>query len=288
MKKAFWILGVIAVFFIGDRVGGLLLKQVVNDSQFRYSRLYTGRAQSDILLVGNSRGLIFYQPYIEEITGASTFNISYNGMPVDLAKTLVDDYLERYPAPKTMIVDVSMCDRDNPQLISGFNLYTPYSNNMATLIRNNDPTVFRAGQLSHLYRNNSEIFQRAMYYLKRSDEDWLLDREINEFLQANIVNEPDYTLGATDSIIRSLAGLVKAARDKGVRVHLVVNPYYPAFAKKITNLADVKKRIEKATGLPVRDYSISVTDVKSFGDYQHLNKYGSRKYLQLLLADGVL
>jgi len=88
--------------------------------------MYQGKAAADILLVGNSRGLIFYQPYIEEITGKSTFNVSYNGMPIDLGQTLVEDYFANYKAPETMILDVTMCDRENTKLISGFNLYKSF------------------------------------------------------------------------------------------------------------------------------------------------------------------
>ena len=88
MKKSFWILGLILLFFIGDRVGGHLLKRIADQSQFRYSWLYSKNAKSDILFVGNSRGLMFYQPYIEEKTNFSTLNLSYNGMPMNLANLL--------------------------------------------------------------------------------------------------------------------------------------------------------------------------------------------------------
>ena len=73
MKKIYWILAIIALFFIGDRVGGYIVKQVVLKSQFRYSRMYKGEAKADILLVGNSRGLSFFQPTIEEFTKKETF-----------------------------------------------------------------------------------------------------------------------------------------------------------------------------------------------------------------------
>lgn len=288
MKKALWILATLTLFFTGDRIAGLLLKKAVDSSQFRYSRMYTGVAQSDLLLVGNSRGLIFYQPYIEKITGKNTFNISYNGMPINLAKVLVKDYLERYPAPQKMIVDITMCDRENPTLISGFNLYTPYSNNLATLLKENDNNGYQAARLSHLYRYNSEIFQRALFYLNKNDEDWLLDRVMNPFMEENVVNEAAYKIGFTDKLLDDLAAMVRFSKSKKVDVHLVINPYYPAFAEKIDNLSELKSKVEKVTGLKVHDYSSAVTDNKGFADYQHLNKYGSQLYLDLLKKDGIL
>jgi len=89
LKKILWIIALLIITFAGDRLGGWILKQQVDKSQFRYSRMYTDRGEADILLVGNSRGLIFYEPHIEEVTGKKTLNLSYNGMSVDLMNQLV-------------------------------------------------------------------------------------------------------------------------------------------------------------------------------------------------------
>ena len=66
MKNIIWIIATIALAFLGDRTAGWVLGKITTESNFRYSRLYGGEAECDVLLVGNSRGLIFYQPYVEE------------------------------------------------------------------------------------------------------------------------------------------------------------------------------------------------------------------------------
>jgi len=298
LKKIFWILAVLILFLVGDRIAGLVLKQLTSSTQFRYARLYKGEAKSDILFVGNSRGLIFYQPYAEEISKLNTFNLSYNGMPADLAGVMVQDYFEKYQAPKHMIVDVTLCDRDNKQLISSFNLYTPYSTRLDSLMKARNPKVHYGGKLSHLYLHNSEVFQRGLVYLKKSDEDWLLDRVITDYLVEDVKNLEPYTINANDTLTKNideelilmgeLNKMVKLAQSKGTKVSLVINPYFPAFADKMTNLQEFKSKIEKATGLPVADYSKAVTDKKGFGDYQHLNKHGAKLYLDRLKKDGIL
>lgn len=288
MRKFSWIIAFVILTFIGDRVGGFVLKKITEHSEFRYSRIYNGTAESDILLVGNSRGLMFYQPYIEEITGKSTLNISYNGMPMNLARVFIEDFYEQYDAPKLMVLDITMCDRSNPQLISGFNTYTPFSENLQNLIHEVEPKSAIAGQVSHLYRYNGEVFQRAMYYLGRSDEDWLLDRVITDDLIADIKDREPYTIEIKETIIEDLKSVVDLAQSKGTEVKLVINPYYPPFVDKITNLSVLKNKVEQATGLPVYNYAKSVADVRGFGDYQHLNKNGSRAYLDQLVADKLL
>lgn len=288
MKKIYWIIALVALTFVGDRVGGFILQKLTEQSQFRYSRLYKGEAKSDILLVGNSRGLMFYQPYIEDLTGKETFNISYNGMPMNLGRVLVEDYLERYEAPQLMILDITMCDRNNDGLIAGFNAYSSFSDRMKTLVKATNPTVGNAGMVSHLYCYNGEIFQRALYYLGKSDEDWLLDRVITDDLVNTVEECEPYDIDVPENIFEDFKATVALAQSKGVKVELVINPYYPPFAEKITNLEAIKKKFGEAVGLEVHDYSSAITDVEGFGDYQHLNKRGSRAFLDLLNQDNIL
>lgn len=294
MKKIIWIIAVLLLTFVGDRVGAWVLKKMTDQSQFRYSRLYSDTAAADILLVGNSRGLIFYQPYIEEKTGKSTLNLSYNGIPVDLMSTLVHDYFERYPAPERMIVDVTLCDRINKELISGFNTYGAYSERLDSFIIAQTPTMGKATRVTHLFRYNSEIFYRALYYSNKSDEDWLLDRVMGQNLIDGANDLPPFPINVEpdstdrDYLTKHLNALVQVAQKNGTKVELVINPYYPPFAKSIPNMVSFKQKVEKATGLAVRDYSEAIQEVKGFGDYQHLNKYGAKRYLDQLFRDGVL
>ncbi|MGK0366306.1 MAG: hypothetical protein ACI85O_003379 [Saprospiraceae bacterium] len=300
MKNALWIFAVLAITFLGDRAIGYVMQKQADDSQFRYARLYDNRAEADILLVGNSRGLIFYQPYIEKVTKSKTFNLSYNGMPIDLANVLVQDYFDLYPAPEKMVIDITMCDRLNDQLMSGFKMYSPYSDKLSKLLRDKSDTAYNGAQFSHLFRYNSEIYQRNLFYQNKTDEDWLLDRVISDNMVSGAETLEDYTIDfrptqkindkETDPeyVINQLVEMVKYAQAKGTEVELVINPYFPAFANKIVNITDLKKTVEAKTGLLVIDYSLAIRETAGFGDYQHLNKTGARAFIDKMLADNVL
>ncbi len=285
MKHTIWFLAFFLVLFAGDRLGGAWMQRQTDGSQFRYSRLYDGRAGADILLLGNSRGLAFYQPYVEKITGKTTFNLSYNGLPMDLGKVLVLDYLERYPAPQTLVIDITACDRPNKPLISGFLPYAAYSQRLDTLIHRADTSAWYGARVSTLFRFNNEVFQRALYYRNRSDADWLLDRVIAPQLAARVAEE-HYDLELSDYLLRQIAETVAAAQAKGVRVQLVIGPYFPGFTVK--NLDPLKATVEQLTGLPVHDYRSALNDPQLFGDFMHPNKAGAFAYLDLLKKDGVL
>lgn len=288
MKKAFWIFGIIALFLIGDRIGGYILESIVLKSKFRYSRLYRGEAKADILLVGNSRGLSFYQPYMEEMTEKTTFNVSYSAMPMTLAEVFVQDYFEKYGKPTQMLIDVTICDRENPQLIAGFNAYSAFSERVDSIVTATEPTVGYGGDFSHLFRYNGEIFQRSVFYLNKLDNNWLLDREIGQRLKDDLVNVIDPTVELVDEMVESLVRTVQFAERQGVKVDLVVSPYFKPFAQKIVNLDEMIAQVEKATGKKVYDYSRSMDDTSDFGDYQHINVKGSRTYIKLMQNDGII
>lgn len=308
-KQFIWVLIFILITFIGDRIAGRFLRGLTEKSQFRYSRLYFSKEDADILFVGNSRGLTFYQPEAESLTALKTMNISYNGMPADLAKCLVMDYLDHHKPPKTMVVDVTLCDRTNEMLISSMNPYSMYSERLSDLIKNTASTkikqkfstnldtldkyagkkVYYGGKVFELYRYNSEVFQRILYHRNKSDKDQLIDRVIGEAAMTDTAMK-SYDVRMFPQMVSQLKEMVQYAQAKGVEVKLVINPYLPAFAESIQDsfLTPLKQYVETQTGLQVRDYSKVLTEREHIGDYQHANKKGSIRYMQILNADGIL
>jgi hypothetical protein len=312
MNKHFiWIFTFLLLAFLGDRLGGFILNKITQSSQFRYARLYYGNEDADILFIGNSRGLTFFQPEVERITGMTTMNLSYNGMPADLAKTLVMDYLDKHKAPKIMIVDVTLCDRENEVLKNGFNLFTPHSQRLTDLIKTNVSThrpvatemkvdtldiyagkkVFYGGKVSQLYQYNSEIFQRVMYHKNKTDEDWLIDRVIGEKSANDIEGMKSYPVRMFPHMVAHLKEMIDYAKAKGVDVRLVINPYLPAFAEtksiRDTFLTPLKSFVEAQTGMSVKDYSTALKEREEIGDFQHANKRGSVKYMNILAQEGL-
>jgi len=289
MKHLAWYIIFIVLLLAGDRLAGGLMRIQASQSQFRYSRLYGRLGEADILLLGNSRGLTFYQPYIEEITGLTTCNLSYNGLPMDAAKCLLLDYhdLKHFDGtkkPETWLIDITMCDRENDELLAGFLMYTHRSSHFDTLIHNKLPKVWWGGQVSWLFRYNNEIFQRTLAYQNKSDRDWLLDREIPTTLSEE-VSKHSYDLEIHPYLIQNLKEIVEMAQASNIRVELVISPYFPGF--QVKNLDALKSEVEKSTRLSVHDYRAALSDPTDFGDFMHPNKKGSMKYMDLLKSDGV-
>lgn len=287
MKQFLWLAGFVLLVFAGDRLGGKVLEGLVLNSQFRYSRLYTGRADCDVLLLGNSRGLAFYQPYIEERTGLKTLNLSYNGLPVHLADALIRDYFDRYPPPKVVVIEISLCDRLENQLVMNFSPYYPYSPRIRALIGDANPQLRAGLEVSHLLRYNSEVFQRAMFYLQKPDKYWQMDRTLAEEQANGIAPDYEFIIRYPEESPELLAGLVQFCQEKGSKVQLVQAPYFPPFAQKMTNRTAFKQAIEQATHQSVLDLSQAIAEREMFADFQHLNQEGSKIYIDSLIANGI-
>jgi hypothetical protein len=313
MKKRpyFWILAFLALTFAGDRFFGFLLQCLSEKSQFRYARLYHTNEAADILFIGNSRGLTFFQPEVERLTGLKTMNLSYNAMPADLAKVLVMDYLDRHPLPKTLVVDVTLCDRENEPLKTSFNLFTPQSQRLTDLIKASVSThkadenalkvdtldafsgkkVYYGGLVSHLFRFNSEMFHRVLYHYSKTDKDWLLDRVIGETAATDTANMKSYPVRMYPNMVGQMKEMIDYAQAKGVEVKLVINPYLPAFAElpemRDSFLRPLKTYVENQTGMQVLDFSTALKERSDIGDFQHANKQGSLKFIQILKTVGV-
>lgn len=281
-----YIIGFGLLVLAGDRLAGYVLNQfVVERSQLRYTQLYHGKAGADILLIGNSRGLSFYQPFIEEATGRSTFNLSYNGLPTNLALVFFRDYLRLNGKPKLVVLEMTM--RGNrTDLIGNFGCYSPYSPELTALMLRETPSIGRFNQILHLTRYNGEVFQRCLYHLNEPDTAWLSTATIPEralqYKKTRKVPSEFDQLAAED-----YKEIIRICRENGIRYQLVINPYLPDYRNRMTDFESTLDSLTGFLGEPIHDFSLSIEDRESFSDPMHTNKYGSREYMKLLYEEKI-
>lgn len=285
MKKAGWILIFVLVLFIGDRLAGWFLQKQISVSQFRYSRMYRGEADASILLIGNSKGLNLYLPAIEAATSRKAFSLCYNGMPVSLASVLVQDYIDKYPGVKTVIVELSMLDLSEKGLINEFNSYAGDSKRIDSLIKTTNKQAWITSKVSHIYRFNNEVFQRALFFRNRLDNDWSMDKMISDRMKQE-ASRTKVTFKADSIELTQLKSITDYCKKKNIDVKLVISPFYPGL--NLENLESFNQKIHKATGLPVLNYTRAITQDQFFADFLHLNQTGSTEFVNLLAKEGNL
>jgi hypothetical protein len=289
IKRTLWVIVLSTVFLGGDRLISSLLDTVVLSSQFRFSLLYSGGHHYDILILGNSRGVnTFYAPAIQAVTGKTVLNLSYNGMSADVAEALFLDYLDRNSKPELVIIEITNLTH-GIELLHDLKLYSNRSMRLSSLLMKNNPDLARWIATSHLYRLNSEMFLRALYYQTSSDQTWINRYQINPALLRSAENGPSESVRALPQNLAAMKRIVATAQMRGIGVRMVVGPYLPAYGKHLTNLQQWVREIEEEMGIDIRvwDYSDAITDVSTFADRMHLNYEGSRALLRLFIRDGI-
>lgn len=282
-----WIPIFLLVVVAGDRAGGFILKQIESKSKFRFTKLYHEDAACDILIAGNSRGLSFYQPFIEEKSQQKVFSLAYNGMSSSLGLVFIKDYYDLYAPPKKLILEITCADRFNHELTPAFATYSSYSTHLREFLKKESNKTYYASKLSHLLRYNSEVFQRSLRYLKNDDKLWLTDRTISEAMQEESKLLDNVSIDLIPELQISLAEIVKLAQSKGTEVELVVAPFLPNYHSALYNLDAYIQEVEKNTGLQVHNYGNAIQDSKLFGDYFHINVFGSEKFVDQMHQDGL-
>jgi hypothetical protein len=286
MKKAIWIVGFLVVLFAGDRLIGWMFQRQITNSMFRYSRMYRGEGgDAEILIVGNSRGLNFYKPYVDSVTKLKSFSLCYYSMPCEIATVLAEDYLDRYKKVKTVLVELSVVEMSDDKLLPGFSTYLPYSARIDSVLKKKTKDTWYTSQVSHLFRFNNEVFQRAMYYRNRLDDDWYFDRTITQNLIDQAPNR-SVEFKVPEEHVEDIKQLADYCRARNINIQFVIGPFFPTYVVK--RLDVLKQKVEAATGYPVHDYSRALQDYSCFTDYLHANLKGGSQIVDLMIKEGVL
>lgn len=291
MKRWYVILLTLATLFAGDRLGGLLLDNLLYRSEQRFPSLYEGRFNADLVCIGNSRGVYaFDTPFVHQQTGTSIANISHNGMSPTVARAIFADYLDHNRKPKVLVIEVTcVLSAPTDDLVLDYKPFWGRSDRLRKLGQTVSPETAWACRVSWLYRYNAEMFWRVLSYWLRgaNDQAIFMQQQISPELIAEVEHSEPFELHPAPGQLEALAALVHCARDAGIRVELVCDPYLPAYAQRITNLDSFLAEICDATGQPVLDFSRVLSDANQFGDRVHLRRSGCRAVSELMLRQGV-
>ena len=105
-------------------------------------------------------------------------------MNLELAKIVLEAYLINNLKPDTLILEISNIYGDS-SLSNSLKMYSGESLDLSEFIDNNTGKKIQIFDIFHLYRYNSEMFLRALYYLFQSDQSWINRYSISDhFLES--------------------------------------------------------------------------------------------------------
>jgi hypothetical protein len=297
MKKFIYILILLGIIFIGDRLLAQFLANIVLTSGTKFSRIYRGGQSNDVLILGNSRGEnSFSTKDIMDRTGLTTFQLSHKGVSTEIIECLLKDYLSNNSPPKIILLEVTNLITTNTALYD-LKSYMYWSDNFSELLKKEDYTSFLATKLSNLYIWNGEIIFRSIYFIGKTDQNTLIHKtkklEADTLKKRLLASEAqgDYNLKPLESNLNSLEGIIQLANEKNITIHLIFPPWVPQYSKLTSKSRyDILKKLSKFTSdkVFIHDMSNSITDLQMFEDLTHLNYYGSKKLLELMLNKNIL
>lgn len=287
-----WAAALVVLAFVGDRILAAGCRHLLLDSQQRFSVMYRGGVPpGSVLVVGDSRGVnSVYAPAASAVAGRLVFNLSYNGMSTEVAEAVVSDCLDLNPRPALVVIEVTSLAQ-TPDLINEMKSYAGASPRLSRLLARVAPEAAAAMHVTHLFRYDTEMFLRSLYYLDRSDQDWINRYTISAGTRALARTEPEWSLRATPTNLRSLGRMTAQLRARGIPYRLFVGPYLPAHAKHWANADSFVRTVEGVVDHrdTVWNYSGAVPETSasgvSFSDRLHLNITGGLELLRQLQHD---
>ncbi len=276
--------------FLADRGFAMLLEPLIRQSEARFSRLYRGGLQEEVLILGNSRAVnAFYAPEMEKRTGMSVVNMAYNGMSMPVAEAIFMDYLEHNQAPRLLLLEVTNLNVPS-DLLKDLRIYSGMSERLTALLETYDPQLARVAGWVHTYRFNAEMFLRVLFYLGKDDQDWVNSGQLPEDYQLPPPIEPlHFPLSTEGPGWDALSRILSHCQTHQIEVELVVSPYFRPYAEHLKERAT---RIEQFTralpaGVDFYDGSHAVEGTDFFADPIHLNRKGSLEFLEGFWDEGM-
>lgn len=252
-----------------DRAVLALGEMALRQSSFRYSSLYFGQNGPEIGVFGNSRAVHgVHAPTLSEAVCRPVRNYGYNGLDINAVDALVRDAAERHGGLRVAIIEVTALFSGG-RTVAELAPYAGESARLAALTPDEGLVPWR--RIVPSLALNSEMFWRAMLYLRHSDQDWINRAgPPKPGVLAAYAARPPRAFVADDQGTETLSALVRDLEAMGVRPVLVVAPYHPIVLEN-AEPRDWVARLARALDHEILDLSTALSDDRFFADPLHGN-----------------
>ncbi|MEM8735175.1 MAG: hypothetical protein AAGG44_13175, partial [Planctomycetota bacterium] len=234
-KRAFRIIVFFVAAVAGDQLGGAALNALVGTSGQRFPSIYRGNLEAEVAILGNSRGIhMFHPPALEKVYDRRFANLAFNDLPPSMMPLLWSDYLKSHSAPRQLILEVSVVGvKDYPGSVERFSYLIDRNPEIRSIIADENRLHANLTRLSRLFRYNSPLTWRSLLFLRRSDQSWIMDSQLNGEMMDKAIEESDADLRFDEGRAAAIREVIRIAEEHGVHVTCVLAPYEPRYAKRL-------------------------------------------------------
>lgn len=106
------------------------LKKIKNSIYQDWNKILNGNVNTDLVILGSSRGCVSYNPEVfKEVTGMSTFNLSFDAGAYNLQDIKYNIYLEKNIKPKVIIQNIDLTHFGVSKKLPEYFQFLPYMSN---------------------------------------------------------------------------------------------------------------------------------------------------------------
>lgn len=279
----FLILGMVTVM---DRSLAAALGALLQGSRDRFIAIYRpDTPPAEVVILGNSRAdNHFPADGVGRLACGTAVNLGMGGAPTVVSAALWEDYLDRHPAPRLLILEPTSIE-DDPAVLADAPMLSHYSPRLDALLHEADASQWAWNQAFRLLTFNSNQTLRLLAgMLSDTSRDRTLDGVMSAAQKAQLDRAPDEDWEMYPANLAALDRIIATARARGVTVAMVVTPLYPPLARKIRNYDAFFATLAEHTppGVAVIDLRGTATDESLFTDPMHVNRAGVERMMAAL------
>lgn len=295
MKRFLLIIFVfIAFIFLIDRGVGHFFSTLVDRSNFRFSRV-SKLDTNDIVVIGNSRGVnSVNEKYCNDSLNVNLINLSYNGMTPELLIYLIKDLSKRKVHNNSIfLIELSAfigweegtiddnC-RGDFSIITNSNIpdfILPYRKGFKSIdsILNKQYPI---NKVFNILDYNSEGFRRSIYYLFKSDNDWINNGQISESLINYYSNMECVQFSFVQN---SFEKLLDYLINNKIRYCFFIAPWHNVYKEKFANYDRLLTHITDQYNEKIIRLDLIKLKSTAFADGMHTNRNTDRLLTRSLL-----
>ena len=284
MRSFKFIIFFILIFIIGDRLLSSSLIYLSKYSSLPYAKVYTERARSDILILGDSRA---YHHLNENdwtfATGYKTFSLSMTGSPMLLQEVLLKDYIEKYGNPKLIVIELNALISPLDKILS-LKYLGLMSDNFKYLMREYYYKHYMLCKTFNLFFLNSIDYLNILHKVFVEYSQPKLSGIITEE-ELKIVKENKYTPYFKNKKynFKSLKRIIEEYGDD-VKLIFIITPFNKNFLEKQYEKDEWVQQVKVLipSNNKLYDFSNSISNNEYYFDDRHLNDKGVKILLDIM------
>lgn len=269
----------------GDRLGAALLGRLLDRSNDMLAELYGGGARGDIVVLGNSRAYRHFD--FAAASGRHMVNLTQPGASTLLSAALLEDYIERYGAPRGVLLELSGLVADQGAVLVT-RMFAPRSPRLSALLRASHPRYYWGGRVSHLFAYNNTFALNVAHKIIVPMPPLLLDGRMTEAQMAALRDTAGTAyFRSRPENLRALDAIVALARREGFVLRTVISPVAPTYAAVSGYPAWRDDLVTRLDGVVFADFGTGLVEAPAlFVDDLHMNRDGVARFMDALAGKG--